>query len=48
MRQEGERNAEYVHVFRVEQASVGVDFVGGAAKAAAHDLLTEELAGESP
>ena len=30
----------------IEQAGVGIDFVGRAAKTAAHDLLAEELAGE--
>ena len=48
MRQEGERYAEDVDVLRLEQAGLRVDFVGGAAQAAAHDLLAQELAGEGP
>ena len=46
VRQERERHAEDVHVLRFQQAGVGADVVGGAAKPAADHLFAQQLAGE--
>ena len=48
MRQESERHTEDVHVFRIEKPGIGIDLIGGAAKATANHLLAEKLTGEGP
>jgi exopolysaccharide biosynthesis WecB/TagA/CpsF family protein len=44
--QEGERDAENIHILRPKQLRSGLEFVAGSPEASANDLLAQQLAGE--